>query len=382
MPTHASFRYPFEGHPAPIPMVGLFSFSPGAYLKLFGMQIHAAFEDRGLGNQYRRLNRQTEDGPPKEKFVAKALNEILVEIASDEDVPSLFADIKQALDGCEQARQRVEQLTLIETLLIGFGIEPDTWQRRHCHQVLMESAGRRAQQLFETGDTPGAVEYITTHPLLNALVWPEAQEVLRGATSLNDLRPLTTAMAMDAHLGWLGAWDLDDAENRELPVPQFASLLPSKRHPGRNPTSLLFDELKRRLEVSTITEMMDRGHRVPDVEVGTLYRWSAGKNFPDVGTMSKVMEAHGVLDDRDILYRQFSATKLINLLGWLGQNISTKTREHGEPPPPALWPWPAYPHGHPDFESWAAERYPFWLDFHQERRAALSELAKTAQTDK
>ncbi|CAG9165233.1 hypothetical protein LMG23992_00377 [Cupriavidus laharis] len=380
MSTHASFRYPFEGHPASIPMVGLFSFSPGAYLKLFGVQIHAAFEDRGLGNQYRRLNRRTEEGPPKEKFVAKALNEILVEIASDEDVPTMFADIKQALDGCAQARERVEQLTFIESLLIGFGLEPDTWQRRHCHQVLMERSGRRAQQLFEAGDTPGAVEYITTHPLLKALVWPEAKEVLRGATSLNALRPLALAMAMDAHLGWLAAWDLDDAENRELPAPQFASLLPSNRRPGRNSTSLLFDELKRRLEVSTITEMMDRGHRVPDVEVGTLYRWSAGKNFPDSGTMSKVMEAHGLLDDRDILYRQFSAAKLINLMGWLSQDLSKKTREHGEPP--ALWPWPAYPYGHPDFESWAAERYPFWLNFHQERGAALAELAKTAQTDK
>ncbi|WP_155888322.1 hypothetical protein [Cupriavidus sp. WS] len=377
MKTPLSFRYPFEGHPAPIPMVGLFSFLPGAYLKLFGLQIHAAFEDRGLGNQYRRLNRQTEDGPPKEKFVAKALNEILDEIASDKDAPSLFADVKQALDGCEQAKQRVERLTFIESLLIGFGIEPDTWQRRHCHLALMERAGRRAQQLFEAGDTPGAVEYITTHPLLNALVWPEAQEVLRGATSLNDLRPLTIAMAMDAHLGWLAAWDLDDAENRELPAPQFAGLLPSRMHPGRNPTSLLFDELKRRLEVSTITEMMDRGHRVPDVEVGTLYRWSAGKNFPDTVTMSKVMEAHGFLDDRDILYRQFSAAKLINLLGWLGQDIATKTREHGEPS--VLWPWPAYPFGHPDFESWAAERYPFWLAFHQEQGAALAELAKATQ---
>lgn len=380
MPKHVSFRYPFEGHPARISMVGLFSFLPDTYLKLFGMQIHTAFEDRGLGKQYRRLNRRTKDGPQKEKFAAKSLNEILGKIASDKDVPRFLVDIKQALEGCEQARQRVEQLTFIETLLIGFGIEQDTWQRRHCHLVLMERAGRCAQQLFEAGDTYGAVEYIATHPLLNALVWPEAQEVLRGATSLNDLRPLTTAMALDAHLGWLAAWDLDDAESRGLPAPQFAGLLPTRERPGRNPTSLLFDELKRRLEVSTITEMMDSGHSVPDVAVGTLYRWSAGKNFPDVETMSKVMEAHGFLDERDILHRQFSAAKLINLLGWVGQNIVTKTREFGEPP--VMWPWPAYPYDHPDFESRAAERYPFWLKFYQEQGLALAELAKATQTSK
>lgn len=373
-----NFRYPFEGHPAPIPMVGLFSFLPGAYLKLFGIQMQAAFEDHGLGNQYRRLNRRTENGPPKDKFVAKALKEVLAKVASDEDAPSLFDDMQLALDGCEQASARIDQLTLIETAYLGFGIEPDTWQRRHCHQVLMERAGRHAQQLFEAGDTPGAVEYITTHPLLNALVWPEALEVLRGATSLNALLPLTIAMAMDAHLGWLAAWDLDDAEHRELPAPQFACLLPSSARRGRNPTSLLFDELKRRLQVSSVAEILDKGDSEPEVEIGTLYRWSSGKNFPDAETLSKVMVAYGLLDERDILYRQFNAARLINLLGYLSQDIAGKSRERGEPT--ALWPWPAYPFGHPDFESWAADRYPFWLAYHREHGAALAELAKATPT--
>lgn len=133
-----------------------------------------------------------------------------------------------------------------------------------------------------------------------------------------------------------------------------------------------------RLTVSTITEMMDSGDSVPDVEVGTLYKWSSGKTFPDAETLSKVMEAHGLRNDRDILYQQFNAARLINLLGYLSEDIAAEIRELGEPA--AAWPWPAYPFGYPDFESWVANRYPFWLAFHQKNGAALAELAKAAPT--
>ncbi|MGC7532655.1 hypothetical protein ACPWML_26915, partial [Pandoraea pneumonica] len=81
--------------------------------------------------------------------------------------------------------------------------------------------------------------------------------------------------------------------------PQFACLLPSSARRGRNPTSLLFDELKRRLQVSSVAEILDKGDSEPEVEIGTLYRWSSGKNFPDAETLSKVMVAYGLLDERD-----------------------------------------------------------------------------------
>ncbi len=41
-----------------------------------------------------------------------------------------------------------------------------------------------------------------------------------------------------------------------------------------------------------------------------------------------------------------------------------------------MWPWPAYPHGHQDFEAWVAVRYPFWLDFHQTNSSTLAKLAR------
>ncbi|OYD77413.1 UNVERIFIED_ORG: hypothetical protein BDU10_2514 [Burkholderia sp. CF145] len=84
------------------------------------------------------------------------------------------------------------------------------------------------------------------------------------------------------------------------------------------------------------------------------------------------MAAHWLQDPEDILYQQYSAAKVVNLIPYLGQTVETKTRENGEPP--AMWPWPAYPFGYPDFESWAAARYPFWLDCHRENGAALAKL--------
>lgn len=376
MPTHVSFRYPFEGHPVPIPRVGLFAFLPDVYFKLFGVSLQAAYAENRLENQFRRLKRMAQ-GRPKEKLVAKTLEEILDKLGSSEDAPSFIDDMKLAVGGCAHARQRVESLTFVEVMFIGLGIEPDAWQRRHCHLVVLECAGRRAQQLVEAGDLPGAATFMTDHPLLSTLLWPEALEALRNAPNLQALSPLAAAMALDAHLGLLAAWDLDDSQNRELEAPQFAGLLPSLTNPGRNPTSLLFDELKRRLGVSTVSAMLDSCSSMPDVEIGTLYRWSAGMHFPDPDTLTKLMAAHGLLDTRDMLYRQFSAAKLVNLLGYLGQSLSAITRENGEPP--ALWPWPAYPFGHPDFESWAAARYPYWLAFHREKSAVVAELAKAAQ---
>ncbi|WP_043357319.1 hypothetical protein [Cupriavidus basilensis] len=376
MNARVSFSYPFDGHPAPIPRVGLFAFMPDIHLKLFGVSVQAAFAETGAGNAYRRLMRLAAQGNPREKLVLKALNEMLEKVGSQEATPAFIDDLKRAIAGCIDARQHVESLTFIETLFWGLGIEVSEWQRRHCYLAVLERSGWRTQQLLEAGDAAGAADFMTNHSLLSALLWPEALEVLRKAPNLQAVSALTTAMSMDAHLGWLAGWDLDDGENKGLESPQFACLIPSRTGHGRNPASLLFDELKRRLRVSSVSAMMNKASDVPELEIGTLYRWSSGKHFPDPETMAGLMAAHGLEDSKDRLYRQHSAAKLINLLGYLGQTLSAISRENGEPP--AMWPWPAFPFGHPDFESWAAVRYPYWLAYHREKGAVLAELAKAA----
>jgi hypothetical protein len=369
-----TFRYPFEGRPAPIPLAGFVSYMPDTYLKLSGVSMQAAFREKGLENLYRRLERHkdqmAQDLASKAARLEKLFNEMFDGLEVSENAQPFVDDLKLGV-GCMEARQRVNSRMLIECLFLGMGIEPSAWQRRHCHLVVLERASWQAQQLFEAGDRSEAVDFMVSHPLLSALLWPAMEEALRKAPNLETLLPLRAAMSLDAHLGWLAAWDIDVCEKRRDAKSQFTCLLPSQNHPGRNPTSLLFDELKRRSRASSIHEMLDGCSDQSEPEIGD---WSAGKHFPDLGKLEKLMKAHGLEDPDDTLYPQFGATKLINLLGYLGQSLSDRARKKGEPP--ALWPWPAYPFDHPDFESWAAARYPYWLTYHRENGEVLANLAK------
>lgn len=211
---------------------------------------------------------------------------------------------------------------------------------------------------------------------MNALLWPEALEKLRNAKHRVTVFPVTCSMLLDAHLGWLAALDIDSSEARGLPVPQFAGLLPSHEQPGRNPTSLLFDAFKRRLGLDSAAAVLEGGAPPADVSAETVYRWSAGIHFPEEKTVSKLLEAHGITEEPDIFHRQFAAAKLLNLLDHVSEDLVTRARMDGEPP--CRWPWPDFPFGYPDFESWAAARYPFWLDYLRENEAALTIEASAA----
>lgn len=369
------FHYPFEGHPAPIPRIGLFAYSPFVLLKLFGLAAHTSFAELGLTNQFRRLTRPKK-GPLRETSLLRILNEILEKLGTGQDVPSVIRDLQLAFAGCPDARQRVDNMSLTEAFFLGWGLEPSTWQRRHCHQVVLERAGWHVQRLLGAGNGPLAASFMAAHPLLKHLLWPDALMELRSAHSHEGLSILTGQMALDAHLGWLAAWDLDDSENRGLEAPQFECLLFSATQPGRNPTSLLFDELQRRMRVSTVAEVLDGCLAPLKVGLGTLYRWSSGKYFPDQETFAELMAAHGLVDPKDILRRQFNATKLINLLGFIGQTLARAVREESSPLVPG--PRTAYPFGHSDFASWAATRYPYWLAYHREHGETLASLAKAA----
>jgi len=147
----------------------------------------------------------TAQGQPRGKLVLKALDEILAKVGSKDDAPPFIDDLKLTVGGCPDASQRFDAQTFIEALFIGLGIEQSAWQPQHCHLVVLERAGRRAQQFLGAGDVLGAVTFMTGDPLLNVLLWPEALEALREAPNLRALSPLTAAMSLDAHLGWLAA---------------------------------------------------------------------------------------------------------------------------------------------------------------------------------
>jgi hypothetical protein len=367
-------RYPFEGRPAPVPMVGLLSFHPTVYLKLFGINLQMALAEQGFGKLWRRVTRQASFAPSK-NIAAKTSKQFFDVLAAKNDWPDAVEDLKRAAYGCKDAQQRTESRTGIEYLLLGARIEPSAWDRRHCHMVLMERAGTDAQRLLARGETSRAIALLESHPLWRAITWPGLVQALEKCSNEMDRLPATAAMALDANLGMLAAWDLDDMDTWKTPGSLFSSLLPSKAKPGLNPTRLVFDAFQRRLNVDSIPDILDKAGPV-GVEIGTLYRWSSGRHLPDVETVSLLMQAHDLSKGNDIFYRQLSAAKFINFLGYMSQSIAKRAREYGGAPA-AIWPWPAYPHLFEDFESWVAERYPFWLEFHRSNRDILADLAKT-----
>lgn len=145
---------------------------------------------------------------------------------------------------------------------------------------------------------------------------------------------------------------------------------PHTSNRGVIPLAYFFDAFKRRVGVDSAAAVLEGGAAPADVSAETVYRWSAGMHFPEEETVSKLLEAHGITEEPDIFHRQFSAAKLLNLLGHVSEDLVTRARMDGEPP--CRWPWPAFPFGYPDFESWAAARYPFWLDYLRENKAALN----------
>jgi hypothetical protein len=366
------FPTPFEGRPSRLLMFGPFCLSPEAYLKLFGVSIKAAHEARGLGNHYRRLLRWKRS-PAKNPVMARTMHEML-DAADISHAPaaalSVHSDLRDALSGDTGAQERVGAMGAIELLLWGMGYAREDWEHRHRFLVLLEAASLRTGGLLDAGDMPGAAAFMAGHPLLRALLWPEALESMRSARYAKLVFPITLAMMLDAHLGWLAALDLDVCAQMELPLPQFAKLLPSHTKPGRNPTSLLFDALKERLGVTSAAAVLAEGMPPADVSSETVYHWSAGMNFPDEETVEKLLQAHGIQDEPDVFHRQFAATRLINLMGYISEDLITRARTDGEPP--CRWPWPDFPFGYPDFASWAAVRYPFWLDYLRENEAALT----------
>lgn len=236
------FLKPFEGRPSRMSLLGPFCLSPDVYLKLFGVSIKAAQEARGLGNHFRRLERW-KSTPAKEVVMARTMHEILdaadVSQATSESL-SVYLDLRKAVSGDSEAQSRVEARGFMEMLLFGLGNVREEWGRRHRFLVVLEAASVQTGRRLEAGDMAGAAAYMETHPLLNALLWPEALKTLRNVKHRMTVFPVTCAMLLDAHLGWLAALDIDSSEARGLPVPQFAGLLPSHEQPGRNPTSLLF----------------------------------------------------------------------------------------------------------------------------------------------
>lgn len=371
------FTYPFEGRPSKLQLLGLFNFVPNEYLKLFVASQKTMIREsknKDLINASRRLERLPPDAAADEKTL-KLLQQFLDAIPRDGLDTSLLEMYDKAAAGDKDAIAWALALGQYETALLGFGKPPPSWTLREAYIIELERIGCRALLAAREGNFLAAAELVEGHPIASQLLSGTAAENLAGISSTCAVTPKTVAMAMEAHLGWLAACDISSAEPGDTSASRLAELLPSHDRPGRSPTSLLFDALKRRVGASTIEEIADK---VPEVSAETFYRWSSGKHFPDVETANAVASKYGLNenDGGDLFHHQYGAAKLINLIGYLCESVTSKARAGGAPPEAA--PWPNYPYGFPDFESWVATRYPFWLAHLRQHGEALLESARAS----
>ncbi|AQT49110.1 hypothetical protein QZM48_29760 [Burkholderia orbicola] len=356
------FLNPFEGPPVPLKLAGILTFDPEVHFKLSGTPLPAVLAKEGMLPWYRRCVRLLKSAVPhQERRAQKLIDELAARWPEFFDC---IPDLKLARNGDGAAQVRLDQMSCFEVLNRGRGLQRADLKP---HQVYLEDVGAADLALvlrLQNGDMGGALALMAAHPILRRLLWPGAESAIRKAAHVNELIPLFGAMALDVHLGWMAAWDVGRVREQDWSSSCFYMLLPSAGLPGRNPTTLFFDELKRRLGASGATEIFNRIPAESGLDdISTLDRWSNGTRLPDAETLKVILGAYGLDQPDELLYAQLGCSRHIHMLGHLAQRLQAKAREAAEPQ--RFWPWPAYPFEFPDFESWASNRYPFWLNFHR-----------------
>jgi hypothetical protein len=371
------FTYPFEGRPSKLQFVGLFNLVPNEYLKLFvGSQktLIRESKNKDLINAFRRLERLNPKSTNEVKAM-KALQQLLEAVTRSDRDTALLEKLEKAVAGDAEAKAWAHALGLYEATLLGFGKPRSSWTLREAYIVELERIGSRAIREVVEGNLLIAADSIDNHPIASQLLPGNTADNLAGLSDSCLMTPRTVAMAMEAHLGWLAAWDISVLEPGDSRTSRLVELLPSHNTPGRGPTSLFFDALKRRVGATAIEDI---ANKVPAVSSETFFRWSSGKHFPDIETVEAVASSYGFdkTEGTDLFHHQYGASKLINLIGYFCEQVASKARASDSPPVAA--PWPNYPFGYPDFESWAATRYQFWLAHLRQHGEALLETARAS----
>lgn len=342
-----SFLYPFDGRRKPLTRAGLFIFSPEVFMKLTDLSPQAAFKAAKLEPLFRRMQRAHEKHL-SDSAAAKLGRDLLPHL----DDSAFTRDLRLALDGDGAARQRLDKLTGFEAMFAGLGVKQSDYKLHHWFVILAERIGMAAARDLHAGKTSQAINRIVEHPVLSNLLWPEAREAFSRVHSERLLEALLASLTMECTLGGLAAWDRHLGHREGSNSSFFQMLFLSFGRPGRNPSSLFYDELQRRLGAKSIGALLSsrQGSR-SSVEQWTLNRWSAGTHKPDFESVQNLLQAYGLNKPTEVLFSQFWATRQVHLLGFVGQTISNRAKELPESALSDHWPWPGYPHGHANFEA-------------------------------
>lgn len=361
-PRPLRFYNPIAGKPVLPKLCGLFLFDPGTILKLYGLSLRRAVSETFDDAFYKKYERVTKGKQrTNSSFVLELLDRLSVDCPFTED-------LRAASKGDVAALSRIESLGPWETFFLGSG--EDLQRMSGCRRVLvtLERASREPMRLIRGGAISEAVTVMRTDPVISLFLWPDVVKALEQCNTENQLLPARAAIATEVLLSCVAAADAELASADES---TFACLLPGEHAPGKNPTSLFFAYLCGAIEVKSLRAFLDHPQaKELSLDMATLKRWSAGSRCPDPVWLRLVLKAffgnapYAPVDNRYWGARYFS------LIGYFAQTVVTKAQELPaiSEQALALRPWPGYPFGYSNCESWMQARYPYWFNYHLKRR--------------
>ncbi len=366
-----SFYNPVAGKPVPYNLSGLFTLDPECLIKLHGLSLRRVLSEQfgsALHKRWERVSRGKQRA--KSELVIKLLDGLPVE-------HPFLVEMRAACNGDVSAQKRIEEIGPWESFFLGLGEDLLELSAREKLLVDLERASCRPTTLIRAGSMSEAVAEMRADPVISLFLWPEVIEVMDQCSSAQQLLPAQLAITIEVLLSYVAAADAEMASANES---MFASLLPGEHAPGKNPTSLFFAYLRDAIGAKSLRAFLDHPKaKKLSLDMSTLKRWSSGSHFPDMVWLRPILKSFfGDASYAPITNRYWGA-KYLNLIGYLAQIVSTRAMKQAAVAERALAfrPWPNYPFGHANCESWMQSRYPYWFDHHlRYQRTQLDDTKK------
>lgn len=364
------FYNPIAGKPVPYNLSGLFILDPACLLKLHGLSLRRLLSemfDNALHKRWERITTGKQDAN------ARLVIDLLDRLPAEHP---FSVEIRAACDGDVSAQKRIEEMGHWESFFLGSG---EDFLDMSAHEKLLltiERASHTPMTLIRAGAIREAVALMRADPVISLYLWPEVIEVMEEAKSPQELLPAQVAIATEVLLSNVAVEDAELALGDES---TFAALLPGEHAPGKNPTSLFFAYLREAIGVKSLRALLEhpKANKL-SIDMTTLKRWSAGSHVPDIVWLRPILKAFfGDASYKPALHRYW-ATKNLNLIGYLAQTVAARARVQPAMTEQALalQPWPNYPFGHANCESWMQSRYRYWFDHHLKQKQPLTDEKK------
>lgn len=376
--TRRLFPNPFSGRQAPITLTSYFLLSPDVHLKLSGVPMSAAWRELGKESLVKSFEYHRRRGQPPPDKLCDALLEVL---PAGSGIREAFQSALEAARGGDEAAlsllvARGKWATFIDGFYKEAPIQAYSYANRYV--VALEAALVEPVRLIREQDFLGATRAMKSDELTAPLLSPEMSYALAAVTSQQRLGPVQWAITLETALSHLAAWSVSIEESRgDTTGGEISALLdgPAGRTgaPGPQFYRVLMRATQQGSMMGLVNRLSDARGSSPSVQlaVETLKRWSAGRTLPEDGLIQRIAKKC-CPDQEERLLRLLWVARYLTLLGFVTENLLARMVPHVDAPGAAevFAPWPTFPYGQSNFQSWCQQRYPFWYRYHQGRLAA------------